>query len=474
MSRNLPYYRALKSYAAGAPLRLHLPGHGGGRWTVPEGDELLPSAVWAADTVQVLDLDDIHYPFGPLGRAQELAGRLYGTDRCRFLVNGSTVGVQAMALAALAPEDRVIIPRNAHRSIHGAVLLSGAYPLYASAPYDAFMETAHCLEVGETQRLLSEHGGIKAALFESLNGCGAAADVKGIVDALHGAGALALADEAWGAHLIASPELPLSACTAGADLIAQSAHKTLSALGQGAWLHQNGERIESVRIAEALRLLQTSSPSSLLMASLDLARYNLAERGREEWGRALRLARLARERIAAETVFDCPLPQGAFACDPTRVAISGRKAGCGGQTLECRLRYRHNIQVDMSDLYQAFISITPAYSEEDIDRLIAALKEVGSVGQGQDAEIELPSFPAWKAAEMTPRQAWQSPREQVPWERAAGRVSAGRIVTYPPGISLVCPGERITAEQVEYLRRILDCGLPAEGINEEGMVSCVG
>ena len=473
MSRNLPYYRALKSYAAGAPLRLHLPGHGGGRWTVPEGDELLPSAVWAADTVQVLDLDDIHYPFGPLGRAQELAGRLYGTDRCRFLVNGSTVGVQAMALAALAPEDRVIIPRNAHRSIHGAVLLSGAYPLYASAPYDAFMETAHCLEVGETQRLLSEQGGIKAALFESLNGCGAAADVKGIVDALHGAGALALADEAWGAHLIASPELPLSACTAGADLIAQSAHKTLSALGQGAWLHQNGERIESVRIAEALRLLQTSSPSSVILASLDLARYNLAERGRLEWERALRLARLTRKRIDEETVFGCPLPQGAFAHDPTRVVISGREAGCGGQLLECRLRYRHNIQVDMSDLYQAFISITPAHSEADIDRLIAALKEVGRVGQGQDAEIAIPPFPAWKAAEMTPRQAWQAPRELVPLRQLAGRISAGRIVTYPPGISLVCPGERFTSEQIEYLRRITELGLPAEGINDDGRAACV-
>ncbi|MDO5297378.1 MAG: aminotransferase class I/II-fold pyridoxal phosphate-dependent enzyme [bacterium] len=474
MPKHLPYSRALNDYAVGSVLRLHLPGHGGGRWVAPESEGLLPPALWPADTVQVLDLDDIHYPFGPLGRAQELTSRLYGADRCWFLVNGSTVGILAMALAALAPEDCVIIPRSAHRSIHNAVLLSGAYPLYAPTPYDDFMETAHCVEAGAVQRLLSEHGGIKACLFESLNGYGAAADVKGVVGVLRENGVLALADEAWGAHLIASPELPASACEAGADLAVQSAHKTLNALGQGAWLLQYGSRVEPARVAEALRSLQTSSPSSLITASLDLARYNLEKRGREEWERTVRLARQARERIAEETIFSCPLPQGAVAYDPTRVAISGRGTGCDGQLLECRLRYRHNIQVDMSDLHQTLISLTPAHTEADLDRLIVALREVGEVGRGQSADIELPSFPAWEAAEMAPRQAWQASREWVAWEKAAGRVSAGRIVTYPPGISLVCPGERFTAEQVEYLRRSVELGLPVEGINEEGLVACVG
>ncbi|MBQ7568048.1 hypothetical protein IJT17_04510, partial [bacterium] len=463
----------LNSYAESGTLRFHLPGHAGGRWPSSAALAGIEGSVLAADTSQVLDLDDIHYPFGALGQAQDLTCRLYGTDRCWFLVNGSTVGVQAMALAALRDGARVIVPRNAHRSIHGAVLLSGAEPIYAAVPYDDVMEVAHGLTVAELQRLLKQHPNVEACLFESLSAYGAAADVAGLVAAIHGVGGLALADEAWGAHLLASPRLPQSACGARADLIVQSAHKTLSALGQAAWLHQCGSSVDPARIAEVLRILQTSSPSSLIMASLDGARRELAVRGEHDWERTVDLANWARERIAAETVFCCPVPNGAFACDPTRVVISGRRVGCGGQLLECRLRYRHNIQVDMSDPCQALLSFTPAHGEEDVERLIAALCEVGSVGQGQDSDLVLPPFPAWETAEMTPRQAWQQPRALVPWERAAGRISAGRIVTYPPGISLVCPGERFSAEQAEYLRQVLDLGCPVEGINDEGMVACV-
>lgn len=462
-----PYLRALSAYAGSDTRRFHLPGHMGQGGSL---QQLVTQTGWCADTSAVLDLDDIHYPYGPLGQAQDLAAMFYGARQTCFLVNGSTAGIQALSLAFLGEGDTVVLPRNAHRSVHGALALSGARPIYAPVPYDPSLGVFHSLEPATLDRVLQSAPGCRVCFLETLSPYGAAADIRALVQTAHAHGAMAFVDEAWGAHLVASPRLPLSACAVPADAVVQSAHKTLSALGQGAWLHIFSARLDDERLSAALRLLQTSSPSSLILASLDEARWRLATEGTAAWERTLDLAAEVRQRIASETCLACPnLPGG----DPTRLVISGRAVGCEGALLECRLRYRHRIQVDMSDRFQALLSLTPAHTSADGEALVSALAEVGESGRGLSPDIDLPPFPVWQEAPLTPRQATQAAREAVPLQEAAGRVSAKRITVYPPGMALICAGELISAEQVDYLREAQAFELPIEGLAGDNEVYCV-
>ncbi len=457
-----PYYKALREYGSGATLRFHLPGHSGGRWEASEWLKLLGEDALRCDTSQILGLDDIHRTFGPLQRAQSLASALYDVERTWFMVNGATGGVLAMMLAVLNPGDEVILPRRVHRSVNNGLLLSGAVPVYVPLPYDEVLGGCLGLEVSALERVLSQHPRAKAVLFETVNAYGTAVAARGLVETAHAHGALVLADEAWGAHLVAGGDLPGSACSAGADLVVQSPHKALSALSQAAWLHLQGQRVAADRVEQMLRRLQTTSPNSLLLASLDLARRELALRGREDWQRACELARAVRGQISNATPFACLEPRGEGGFDVTRLVISTRGLSLTGPQLERALRQRYDIQLDMSDISNGLAVISPAHSEDEGQRLVEALLDLGATVTRLAEESLHPSWPRWELVEMSPRQVFYAPQELVPFARLTGRISAQSATPYPLGAPIVCPGERITAEQAEFLQRAWREGWPFE------------
>lgn len=443
-------------------LPFHMPGHMQGRGAPEDLRRLLGLPALAADTTQVLDLDDIHRPRTALKAAQELAARAWGADRTWFLVNGSSCGNQAMVLATVAPGEEILVPRSAHRSVMAALVLSGARPVYAVAPYDEEMGVNHALEPSEVERLLDERPGIRAVLFTSPTPYGACADVQALVALARRRGLPALADEAWGPHLAFHPALPGSALAAGADLVVHSAHKLLSALSQASLLHQRGDRPAPARVEAVLRMLQSTSPNCLLVASLDSARRQAALRGAEDWGRAIALAEEARAALERVPGLRCLGPGRAPAYDPTRLVVSAVELGYTGIELERLLRDRHRIQVEMSDLRNVVALVAPGHAESEVARLVQALRALPR----RAAPARVPSaaeLPPLAQQGMTPREAFYAPSAAVPLDQAPGRTCAELITPYPPGIPLLCPGEVFSAEHVEYLSRVLAAGVPLEG-----------
>ncbi len=439
-----------------------MPGHMAGRGAPADLKDLMGELALAADTTQVLDLDDIHRPLTALKEAQELAAQAWGARRTWFLVNGSSCGNLAMILACVGPEQEILVPRTAHRSVHGGLVLSGARPVYLQTPFDPEMGVHHAVEVATVARALEAHPQARALFFTSPTPYGAAADVQGLVALGQAREIPVLVDEAWGPHLAFHPDLPASALAAGADLVVHSAHKLLGALSQASMLHQGGERIPTARVEMALRMLQSTSPNCLLVASLDSARRQGALHGRQDWQRALDLADRARQALEPVPGLRCLGPDRVASYDRTRLVVSVVDSGYTGVEVERILRDRDHIQVEMSDLRNVVALVTPAHTEADLDRLVAALgrlphrntpARVPSAGQMPPAPLQA----------VTPREAFLAEVIVVPLAQAAGRVCAEFLTPYPPGIPLLCPGEVFTAEHVDYLETALAAGLPLEG-----------
>lgn len=410
---------------------------------------LMGARALRTDLTQVAGLDDLHRPVGALKQAQDLAARTWGADRTWFLVNGSSCGNHAMILATVGPGDPIAVPRDAHRSVLGGLLLAGARPVYLPSRHDP--------ELGVAGPVVAESvpPGVRAVLFTSVTPYGAVADSRALVQAAHARGAVALADEAWGPHLRFLPDGPLSAVQAGADLVVQSAHKLLPALSQSSLLHQNGARVDPDRVSDVLRLLQSTSPFFPLLAGLDLVRAQMDDEGRAVFARLASLGDHAREALARVPGLRVFRPD-----DPTRLVFSALDLGYEGPEVERELR-RQGIQVEMADPRNVVALLTPGHGEGDVDRLAEVLRRLPRRPAKPVPAGWEPPPPARQS--MSLRDAFYAPSAPVPLREAAGRTCAEWITPYPPGIPLLCPGEVFTQELVETLRRELAAGVPLEG-----------
>lgn len=404
----------------------------------------------AGDITQVLGMDDIHRPTSVCGRAQKLAAEAYGADATYFLVNGSTSGNQAMLLAALYPGDPVLVPRNAHCSLLSALTLSGAAPIFYEPAFDEEMGVYH----GPEPDLFDRYPQVRALCLTTPTYYGVGAPVHELVEAAHRRGVTVLADEAWGPHLAFHPDLPPSALAAGADLVVQSTHKLLPGLTQAAVLHRKGFRVDPVRLEQVLRMLSTTSPSCLVVASIDTARRAMALGGRERLQAALDLAREARARIDALPGLRCFGTElrgrpGVGGLDETRLVVTAGERGRTGHDVERHLRDRHGIAPEIAERHRIVFVVSPGHTRAHVERLVAALEDL-PWGEHPLAPTPWHRLPPPRTR-LTPRQAFEAPTEAVPLSRARGRVCAETISLYPPGIALVVPGEEITGELVERL-----------------------
>jgi len=458
-----PYFQALADYVRSEVLSFHMPGHQQGRGAPSEFVDLIGHGALASDITQVLGMDDIHRSHSVCLQAQQLAAQAYGSNHTYFLVNGSTCGNHAMLMSCLQEGESVLMPRNAHASVLGALQLSGARAIYYQNPFDAEMGVFHVPTPELIEPLLDLHPQARALFFTSPSYYGAAADVQRLVELAHARGLLVLVDEAWGAHLAFHPDLPASAVSAGADLVVQSSHKLVSGMSQAAMLHLNGSRVDRARLESVLRLLQTTSPSCLLVASLDTARRQLATQGRELLGKVLNLAEHARQGLRRVGAQDYGRRPGVHDWDDSRLVFSLAHLGFSGFEVERRLRYEHHLQLEMSDSRNLVALVTPGHEEQHIERLVEAVGRLATDKPHQPLNLLPPRPRSLPESRLTLKQAFLARWESVPWNEAAGRVVVDTVCPYPPGIPWLVPGEVPSEALIEELEAELAAGVTIQG-----------
>lgn len=441
-----PIVEAMKKYSSDKVLPFHTPGHKHGRGAHEFLRELLTPEGFRQEVSLMDELDDLHAPHACIKRAQELAAKLWHADETIFFVNGTTSAIQAMIFGTLKPNDLIFVPRNAHRSVISGLILSGATPIFLPVEFDAEFNLPLNVTVETVTRAIKKFPQAKALLLVSPNYYGVAADVRKISELVHAAGMILLVDEAHGAHLQFSDELPLSATDSGADLAAQSTHKILGSLTQTSMLHMRKKF--SAQVKRAASLLQTTSPNQILLASLDVARLQMEIDGRELIQAAVELSKNLRERLKrlGLKVFNAPKN---FSFDTTKVTVNVSELGLTGAQAEEILRHELKIQCELSDAANVLFLLTFADDESSVTKLVDALK---LLPQRESIKIPSTNLPQEiSRAKLSPRETFYAPTTSVKLRDAVGKICAEEVTFYPPGIPLLMPGEEISAQVVEQI-----------------------
>lgn len=409
----------------------------------------------SCDITEVLGIDDLHHPHAQLAEAQRLAAELYGAQQTFFLVNGSTVGNHAMLLATLSPGEVVLVPQGCHRSVFAGLLLSGARARLIATTIDPDSVSSLPPSLDQVVEAHRQSPEAKALFLTSPTYQGAVAGLERLAAYARDHGLLLLVDEAWGGHFRFSNALPMSAVEAGADLVVHSTHKMSGALTQGAMLHANGDRVDRERLKVVLTHLQTSSPSSLLVASLDGARRDLALGGRAVWDGLCELSIQARERLNSVDRVHCRTLG-----DPAKLLLSVE--GYSGFALARSLREQHRIQVEMAELTHVLVLLLPGQTKGDIDRLAAALERLAVGKESRPAPaVWLP--PAASLPLLDLRSCFYQPTRRVSLSEALDQRSAELLYCYPPGVPMVYPGQTLTLEILEHLGTLARLGGSVQG-----------
>jgi lysine decarboxylase len=471
-----PFFEALQAFAATGAQMFSTPGHKRGRGAPDEMRVLWPDLL-TTDIPHGGGVDTTHRSFGLLRRAERLAAAAYGGDDARFLVNGSTTGNLAMLLATCGDGDTVIVSRMLHKSLLTGLIFSGARPVWVTPAIDPDNDLPLDIDPVTVAQALELHPAARAVTLVSPSYVGIASDLDAISTACHRAGVPLLVDEAWGPHFAFHPALPPSAMQAGADAGVSSTHKMLAAITQGSTLVARAGRIDLQRLHTIVDMVQTTSPSAQIYASLDASRREMALHGRELLDRTLALAQLLRAELATidglEVLSDRVIAgRAGAALDPTRVLIDVHKLGLSGQEAEMYLREQHAVHVEMSDLRSVELLITIGDDEQSIDRGVVGFRGLAARRREPPVEAAVRStgtllFGAEQL--LTPREAFMAEAEVVPLAQAAGRVSAESITPYPPGIPVVTPGECLGQLTIDYLRRGVAAGMHVSGASDPSL-----
>lgn len=467
-----PLFDALMEYVNRETIPFHVPGHKKGEGIDEEFKNFIGQNPFKIDVTVFKSVDSLHHPTGPIKKAQKLAADAYGSDASFFSIHGTSGAIQAMIMSVVSAGDKIIIPRNVHKSITAGIILSGAIPVYMQPELDKKVGIAHGVTPETVEKTLKENPDARAVLIINPTYYGVATDIKKIADMVHSYDIPLIVDEAHGPHLGFNDKLPLSAMQAGADICAQSTHKIIGALTQCSLLQVRSERVDINRVQQILSLLQTTSPSYILMASLDCARRQIALNGAELLDKTIELSNYARNEINKIPGFYCFGKEilgndGVYALDPTKITITCRDLGITGYDLDMILSNKYYIQVELSDLYNVLAVGSFGDTRQSIDSLINALKEISKdyYGKGNKKSdfIDIPSIPPQI---KIPREAFNSSKTPIPLKESIGMVSGEFLMAYPPGIPILCPGEEITQEIIDYVQRLKDTGLYVQGTED--------
>ena len=469
-----PLFDAMVSLAESRKVSFHTPGHKSGKGISTRFRKFVGPKIFTIDLTTLDEVDSLQNPTGVIKEAQELAARAAGADRSYFLVNGTTAGNHAMVASTTNPGDTVLIARNCHRSVLTGLIVSGAQPVFFQPEFHRDLKLTLNVTFETVKQAIDANPGARALLITSPNYYGLCADIEKIIPYAHEKGLIVLLDEAHGPHLKFHPKLPKCALEAGADLCVQSTHKIVGGMTQASMLHARAGRVNIDDVTNTLKLLQTTSPSYILMASLDLARMQMATEGKKLLTRALKLAEDARMEINNIPGILCFGREQAQAAgmadmDVTKLTITVSGLGLSGYHVSQILNTRFGIQVEMADPFHILVIVSIGDRQDDLNRLVEGLRQIAAETGLQGALLPLDKVhppPLSNRFVMTPRDAFYSDTELISVGEAVGRVAAEIVTVYPPGIPLVVPGEEISLGAIDYITNMAGLGAIVDGLNE--------
>jgi len=474
---NAPYLEAVVAYAFRGPARYHVPGHKGGPGADPGVRKAIGVDALAADVPQDIHGIDLGPSPTPYERAERLAAQAFGAERSWFLTNGATQGNHALCLALAPLGTKIVAQRNSHTSIVDGLVLSGGIPSFVAPEYDAELGITHAVTPDALAAALGEAPDARAAFVVSPTYYGMAADVAGLAEVAHRAGVPLVVDQSWGPHFGFHEKLPPTALSQGADAMLTSTHKIAGSLTQSAMLHVGNrggrDRIDVGAVARAIRLLRSTSPSSLLLASLDGARRQLVLHGEQllhETLEAIAVARAKLETIPGIALVDDALVgrMGVAGYDPLRIVVDVRGTGRTGYEIADALRRSYDVHLELPTQATLVFVVGLGESATALRRLAGDIDEtVKRVARpGTTAALVGPTTTLRNEVAVPPREAFLGEAEQLPVDDAVGRISCEAIASYPPGVPALLPGERISAETVAYLRELAEGGARLHGASD--------
>ncbi|EFX56847.1 arginine 2-monooxygenase [Streptococcus sp. C300] len=463
-----PIYEALVKLRKKRIVPFDVPGHKRGRGN-PELVELLGEKCVGIDVNSMKPLDNLGHPISIIRDAEELASDAFGAAHAFLMIGGTTSSVQTMILSTCKAGDKIILPRNVHKSAINALVLCGAIPIYIEMSVDPKIGIALGLENNRVEQAIKEHPDAKAILINNPTYYGICSDLRGLTDMAHEAGMLVLVDEAHGAHLHFTDKLPLSAMDAGADMAAVSMHKSGGSLTQSSIL-LIGEQMNPEYVRQIINLTQSTSASYLLMASLDISRRNLALRGKESFEKVIELSEYARREINAiggYYAYSKELIDGVSVCDfdVTKLSVYTQGIGLTGIEVYDLLRDEYDIQIEFGDIGNILAYISIGDRIQDIERLVGALADIKRL-YSRDGKDLIAGEYIQPELVLSPQEAFYSERKSLSLDESVGQVCGEFVMCYPPGIPILAPGERITREIVDYIQFAKERGCSLQGTED--------
>ena len=449
-----PIFEALERYKSMRIVPFDVPGHKRGKGK-PELTKFLGEKCLTVDVNSMKPLDNLCHPVSVIKEAEELAARAFGAQHAFFMVNGTTSAVQSMIMSVCKRGDKIIMPRNVHRSAINALIISGAVPVYVNPSINKQLGIPLGMSVTDVKKAIEQNPDAKAVLVNNPTYYGICSDLRTITKLAHQHGMKVLVDEAHGTHFYFGENLPVSAMAAGADMAAVSMHKTGGSLTQSSFLLSNHPDLHQGYIRQIINLTQTTSGSYLLLSSLDLSRRNLALHGKEIFARVKELAQYAREEInklGGFYAFSSELIDGdaIFDFDTTKLSVHTRDIGLAGIEVYDLLRDEYDIQIEFGDIGNILAIISVGDNMFVMERLISAMAEIKRIYQKDKAGMYDHEYINPEVV-MTPQEAFYAAKHAMPIEQSAGQICSEFVMCYPPGIPILAPGERITQEILDYI-----------------------
>ena len=464
-----PIYEALERFRKMRVVPFDVPGHKHGKGN-PELVELLGEKCVGIDVNSMKPLDNLCHPVSVIREAEELAAEAFGAAHAFLMVGGTTSSVQSMVLSCCKRGDKIIMPRNVHRSAINALVLCGAQPIYVNPDVDCRLGISLGMRLEQVEAAIRNNPDAVAVFVNNPTYYGVCSDLRSIVKLAHEHGMLVLADEAHGTHFYFGEGLPVSAMAAGADIAAVSMHKSGGSLTQSSFL-LTGPGVSVGHVRQIINLTQTTSGSYLLLSSLDISRRNLALRGRREFEKVIGLAEYAREEInniGGYYAFSEELVNGnsIFAFDRTKLSVHTLEIGLAGIEVYDILRDEYDIQIEFGDIGNILAYLSIGDRRQEVERLVSALAEVKRRYKKDRAGMLTQEYIDPKVV-ATPQEAFYAPKESLPLEETAGRICS--VMCCPPGIPILAPGEEITEDILDYIVYAKEKGCSMTGPEDAGI-----
>jgi len=473
-----PFFTKLKEYGLSDTTSFDVPGHKLGK-VKNDLQDFIGQNTYLLDSNAPIGLDHLSRPTGVIKEAEALMADACHADKAYFLTNGTTIGIIAMIMSACSANDKIILPRNVHKSVINALILSGAMPVFVKPDIDANLGIANGVSYESVLEAITENPDAKAIFLINPTYFGVCSNIEKITTLAHENNILVLVDEAHGAQFYFSERLPLTAMEVGADISATSIHKTAGSFTQSSVLLTKGKRIDSTRLRSTLNMLQSTSPSSLLLASLDVSRKTMYFEGPKRIDTLLNLASKARENLKTIPGIkimdkDYILSRDGFDFDETKIVVKVSELGLSGFEVYQKLRKKYNIQLELAESHIVLAVLSIGSTKDDLDNLYLALKDLSK--KYYKIRNRLPKIKfdyQFPETYTRPRDAYHAPKLKVPLEEAYDEVSAEMIMIYPPGIPMIIPGEIITQEVIDDINFYIKKGSIIHSELDNGQIKII-